>query len=426
MSPNSQLHLTNDSFLYACQSEFAARTKKDGTFKSHIRFESFLLDQFQRPLNANMNDFAQVISAITAHHFQVTPQFRRHEPLNLETVSYFTCAIATLFADLETACKEMFGLGLPVIPSDPPEYSTDAPVSNALLHARSNYLIRINEDEVISEPFEGFPLKELGALATSEQVILWSCELWDTLADAIHSSLGEYADTAMAFAYWKYQELEIKADIDWRVRPPVGEAYAKAFKPMLRNARLDRGSGGDRGGRGGKPSFSEKGRPSSNRPQREHGPRDNGPREHAPTELSAPRAQLPSEQLERAPSKKRVQSERPESKPELKESPARRESREGREPRGGSDHRRDRGDHQAPNSAPQASEKQLEDALKEVHKAIASLKVNPNLGEVALKPTNSFIRRQQHSLAVELGFDTESRGEGRDRGVVIRTSAAHV
>ena len=141
--------------------------------------------------------------------------------------------------------------------------------------------------------------------------------------------------------------------------------------------------------------------------------------------MSAPRAQLPSEQIERAPSK-REHSERHESKPEFKERPARRESREGREPRAGSEHRRDRGDRQAPNSAPQASEKQLEDALKEVHKAIAALKVNPNLGEVALKPTNSFIRRQQHSLAVELGFDTESRGEGRDRGVVIRTSGAHV
>jgi hypothetical protein len=425
VSPNSQLHLTNDSFLYACQSEFAARTKKDGSFKSHIRFESFLLDQYQRPLNATMNDFAQLVSAITAHHFQVTPQFRRHEPLNLETVSFFTRAIATLFADLETACKEMFGLGLPVIPSEPPEYSSEAPVANALLQARSNYLIRINEGEMISEPFEGFPLKELGALATSEQVMLWSCELWDTLADAIHSSFGEYADTAMAFAYWKYQELQAKPDIDWRVRPPVGEAYAKAFKPMLRNARAERGSGGDRGGRGGKPSFSDKGRPSSNRPPRESGPREHGPREHAPAELSAPRAQLPSEQIERAPSK-REHSERHESKPEFKERPARREGREGREPRGGSEHRRDRADRQAPNSAPQASEKQLEDALKEVHKAIAALKVNPNLGEVALKPTNSFIRRQQHSLAVELGFDTESRGEGRDRGVVIRTSGAHV
>ena len=232
----------------------------------------------------------------------------------------------------------MFGLGLPVIPSEPPEYSSEAPVSNSLLQARSNYLIRINEGEMISEPFEGFPLKELGALATSEQVMLWSCELWDTLADAIHSSFGEYADTAMAFAYWKYQELEAKPDIDWRVRPPVGEAYAKAFKPLLRNARAERGSGGDRGGRGGKPSFSDKGRPSSNRPPREH-----GPREHAPAELSAPRAQLPSEQIERAPSK-REHSERHESKPEFKERPARREGREGREPRGGSEHRRDRGD----------------------------------------------------------------------------------
>jgi predicted RNA-binding protein Jag len=66
----------------------------------------------------------------------------------------------------------------------------------------------------------------------------------------------------------------------------------------------------------------------------------------------------------------------------------------------------------------------LFEALEEVRTAAAALKKNPGHGEIQLKPNNSFIRRQQHSLAVEMGFDTESRGEGKDRGVVLRMTQA--
>jgi hypothetical protein len=415
VSSNSQLHLTNDSFLYACQSEFAARTKKDGSFNSHIRFEPFLLGQYVRPKQASMRDFSELVNAITAHHSQATPQFRRNESLSLDTVAYFTCAIATLFADLEAACKEMFGLELPAIPSEPPEYSPEAPLSNALIQKRNHYLAQAQSASQTA-PYEAFPLNEVSVGEGTTQESIWSCEVWDTVAEAIHAKLGQYADTAMGFAYWKYQEVPAKTEIDWRVRPPVGEAYAKAFKPMQRSARGERGDRGDRGdrhsrdGRGGARGAGAERRPAHDKPRGEsrahdakpqhtEAPADNRARGGASRE--APRSTLESGDR---PHKRREQF-----------------SQEGVAP--SRDHRRDRDRGERGSgrpSAPASSEAQLQDALQEVHSATAALKQNPGMGEIALKPNNSFIRRQQHSLAVELGFDTESRGEGRDRGVVIR------
>ncbi|MBM3383050.1 MAG: hypothetical protein FJY29_11485 [Betaproteobacteria bacterium] len=425
MSSNSQLHLTNDSFLYACQSEFAARTKKDGTFKSHIRFEAFLLGDYKRPGQATMRDFSELVNAITAHHAQATPQFRRNESLNLDTVSYFTCAIATLFADLEEACKVVFGLGLPIIPSEPPEYSAEAPLSNALIQKRNQYLSNTRTAEATATAYEAFPLKEVTVAEEALQSSIWSCEVWDTIADAIHSKLGQYADTAMGFAYWKYQETHAKAEIDWRVRPPVGEAYAKAFKPMQRSARGERGDRGDRHGRDGRGGAKGPGadrRPAHDKPRAERGERtERGDRgevrssEHRPQHTEA-----------QADHRSRGVATREAPRGALESGERQHRRRENFAPEGGDsprrEHRRERAERPSgQGSVPTSSEAQLQDALQEVQSAIAALKQNPGRGEVALKPNNSFIRRQQHSLAVELGFDTESRGEGRERGVVIRS-----
>jgi hypothetical protein len=52
--------------------------------------------------------------------------------------------------------------------------------------------------------------------------------------------------------------------------------------------------------------------------------------------------------------------------------------------------------------------------------AYEQLQANPALSEIGLRPSNSFIRRQQHSLLTELGAATESRGEGRDRCIFVK------
>lgn len=386
MSQNSQLHLTNDSFLYACQSEFAARTKKDGSFKSHLRFDPFLVGEYQRPNSATWQDFLQLTTDIIQHHIKVTPQFRRKEPLNLDTVSFFSCSVATLFADLETACKELFGFGLPVIPSEPPEYSADAPVAKSVVNARNVYLHKISASSDFSEAFEPFP--ESGQ---PDAQVQFACEIWDALADSIHNAFGEYADLAMGFAYWKYQEAEQKQDIDWRVRPPVGEAFAKAFRPLQRASRNERGSAGSgRSDRGGPHRGDRGGSDRSKRPMKE------GRQDQGALNSRQPRT-----------------DDRPSLAPR-DEANKQRPHKEGNpRPQRGRDARPDK-------ESGITSEKQLETALQEVYRAVESLKTGNSHTEIALAPSNSFIRRQQHSLAVDLGFDTESRGEGRERGVVIR------
>ncbi|NBO37109.1 hypothetical protein EBU99_00835 [bacterium] len=460
MSQNPQLHLTNDSFLYACQSEFAARSKKDGSFNSHLRFEEFLLGTFKRPHQATMRDFSQLVSAITTHHFQITPQFRRHESLNLETVAYFTSAIATLFADLETACKEFFGLGLPVIPENPPEYSAEGPLTTAVLSARGLFLVQAQASTDAVEPFEAFPRPEFPTMTAEEQMTVWSCEVWDSVAEAIHAAFAEYADMAMGFAYWKYQETPSKGEIDWRVRPPVGEAYAKAFKPMLRNARGDRGGsdrggresrgpgadrggregrgpGADRGGREGRGPGAERGGREGRGPGAERGGREGHTSNESFAEKSGASHDRPRHSPERSHSEQHVETrasgvdrrnlsssdeQSRERNPRQRHSEKRPEGHEGRGERSERHPRRDNDSRNRPSGGP-TSELQLTEALEEVRQAALALKANPGLGEIALKPSNSFIRRQQHSLAVEMGLDTESRGEGRDRGVVIRPVA---
>ncbi|MEN9809788.1 MAG: hypothetical protein RLZZ488_1355 [Pseudomonadota bacterium] len=422
MSQYPQLHLTNDSFIYACQSEFAARTKKDGSFNSHLRYEEFLTSSFSRPANPTMKDVARLFTAIAKHQTQATAQFRRNEPINLETVSYFTCAIATLFADLESACKELFGTGLPIIPETPPEYSTEAPIATSLLNARSTYLSQGQSGDSEPAVFEAFPRSEFPNLTAEQQAQLWSCELWDLIADALHSSLGEYADAAMGFAYWKYQEVPQKPDIDWRVRPPVGEAYAKAFKPLLRKHsdrgdrsfdkrdRFDRKDRGDRPDRGERTDKHERGG-RGERPAHT-GEASAGEQPKTGHETRKPRSESGAPQRDGLPTSAQA---RPERSEHTRQPRGERRGEQSDRPRGGREAR-------TPNTGPQSSEQQLNEALEEVRQAITSLSKNPAMGEIQLKPNNSFIRRQQHSLAVELGFDTESRGEGRDRGVVIRTA----
>lgn len=428
MSQNSQLHLTNDSFIYACHSEFAARTKKDGSFNSHIRFEDFLTGTFRRPENPSMKDVSQIFSAIAKHHTQITPQFRRREPINLETVAYFTCAIATLFADLESACKELFGTGMPIIPENPPEYSAEAPVSNALLAARTGYLRNLQSETAEPAPFEAFPRPDFSTLTAEQQAQVWACEMWDMLADVLHTTFGEYADAAMGFAYWKYQEQPAKEQIDWRVRPPVGEAYAKAFKPLLRSSRGDRGDrkgrheGSDR--RDDRPQRGRNSERSESRHGAEKNPERTDERPRRDSHESRPVRDDSAERHDDRNKRNKPSDHQRDATQDVKEHNDRRPDRadRGRGRRdgyeGGGRSRRPEG--QDTGARGQSSEESLSTALEEVRLAADKLRKNPALNEIQLQPNNSFLRRQQHSLAVELGFDTESRGEGRDRGVVIR------
>jgi hypothetical protein len=62
----------------------------------------------------------------------------------------------------------------------------------------------------------------------------------------------------------------------------------------------------------------------------------------------------------------------------------------------------------------------LEEALAEVERSIRILQKNSKRPGLRLKPQNSFVRRQQHMVAEEHGYATESVGEGKERAVFLK------
>ena len=51
------------------------------------------------------------------------------------------------------------------------------------------------------------------------------------------------------------------------------------------------------------------------------------------------------------------------------------------------------------------------------------LKLHSEVPTAELEPVNSFLRRLQHQVIVESGFESESKGEASDRYVVIKRPA---
>jgi hypothetical protein len=92
-----------------------------------------------------------------------------------------------------------------------------------------------------------------------------------------------------------------------------------------------------------------------------------------------------------------------------------------RKPRNNNGRDRDsRRKEQSRNSRPPLSEEEkLERAMSDCKRAIDQLKSRPEEPCIVLRPKNSYYRRLQHNYIVEQGFYSESKGEGRDRAVVI-------
>ena len=440
-----RVHLNPDNFLYACHSEDVARTKKNGTFYSHLRYEPFLMDTFQRPKSPQAALLRKEILAIAKHHFQVSPQFRRNEDVDLDTISYFTLGISTLFSDLNRIFFEYTGLGLPKIPSHDTEYSDSFPIVQKVINQYTAYLA---DDSAEKDPFEPFlatasRTKDEAAQEQNE----FSAEIWDILSEITFEVFPNHAAAIMSYASWKFKMDEKPDPIDWRIRPPVGELFAKAFR-SLRNGP---GAGAPRAGasaaRSGGPGAKPQGGDKGHKPRREgkhgvhaaHGDlpeqKISAPGEESGLSQEASQSQLGSE----SPARPRrtdgpeigPRGERSDSRPQ-RDIPERgpREDRGGRTER--SEHR-GRGDREPgfqsqgrgrPAPAGQIqNDDDLTPYLEEAQAAVAQLEANPNLEEVKLNASNSFIRRHQHSLLVELGFETESRGEGRERCIYVRQKA---
>lgn len=390
-----RVSLNPDAFLFACHTADSARLRKDGTFNSHLRYDPFLMNTYRRPASPSPQTLKTEIQAVLKHHFHVSPQFRKNLDVDLDTISYFTLAISTLFADLASLFKAYTGLELPRIPSHDTEYSDSFPQLKRVIALCSASLRDESTDEDGErEAFDPFAVDEHSSLADIQlQQAEFAAEIWDIISEGIFTQFPEHAPAIMSFASWKYKTEEQSEDIDWRVRPPVGELFAKAF----------RGRGGPRAGAsfGGRPG----GREGSGGRGRETNGR--GPRPERPER--APRADS---------------SERPERQ-ERQERPECAEKQE-KSTRGPRSHRAE-GHRGRPDSYGAArkepfiqGDNDLEPWLEEARRAVEQLRANPSVSEIGLRPSNSFIRRQQHSLLTELGATTESRGEGRDRCIFVK------
>ena len=397
-----RVSLKPDAFLFACHTADTARQRRNGSFNSHLRFDAFLMDTYRRPKAPDPRTLKTEIHAILKHHFDASPQFRRDLDVDLDTISYFTLAIATLFADLGSVFKVNAGLELPRIPSHDTEYSDSFPQLRRVMDLYSAYLREPEDKE--RDPFDPFAVDETASIAEIQvQQAEFAAEIWDIVSEGIFTLFPEHAPAIMSFASWKYKIEERGDEIDWRIRPPVGDLFAKAF----------RGRGGPRAG------ASYAGRDAG------RGGRDGGrSRDAGRGGRPEGRAERPTESRGERPAEPR--SERPafrEARPERTDRPDR-PQRTDRPDRGGRPERADRkprgNDDAEGNGAFITNDDDLQPWLDEARLAVEQLQANPALSEIGLRPSNSFIRRQQHSLLTEMGAATESRGEGRDRCIFVK------
>lgn len=205
-------------------------------------------------------------------------------------------------------------------------------------------------------------------------------KFWDDVVAAVKKNFSTYENYIVRYIAWSHGVEKVETFAPGS-RPPVGR-YAP---PPLR-------LGGDRDrGRGGPRSGGDRGGPRSG-----GGGGDRPPRP----------ANFGGEGGDRAPREDRPPREDRGPRPD-------RAPREDRGPRP------DRGPRRGNGGNDDQTAKLTDAAMAEVDQALASLRDNPSMGEVVLKPTNSFYRRIQHQKIVDAGFNSASVGEGPDRAVKV-------
>lgn len=444
--------ITKDAFFYSCQQSFEARLKKN-SFDSHLRFEPFLLQTYELPKAPSAKTFTRELTEIFKHQHQKTPQFKRNDALTLDNSAWFTQAIATLLADVSTLLKFYTNQPVPSIPNEPVEFSDARPVIGAAIAKWTKFLAGKTDE---SPAFVLFPieegLEEENAVEAKLQPAVFAAELWDLLVHNIESTFcSDHAQLILEFFDWNFKPTsKLEKPIDWRIRPPVGELFYQYQKSMgfvrERTGRFDKKDG--RGGGRNKDRDDDK-------PRRERA-------EESSKGNYVPKVRNPDVQ----------QLDQPETKPSFPDAressfvpqqtsaervgpntSGRNQGRHSGNAQGGADendkrqkrytrddaamHRRERPHREKPERVEFEDNKQalehlrmkaieqnclpqFEAAIAEVNTAAAQFKSDGSLMKLSLAPQNPFIRRAQHSFAIEQGFETESTGEGRDRCVGLK------
>lgn len=406
--------ITKDAFFYSCQQSFDARLKKD-SFDSHLRYEPFLTQTYELPKAPSAKTFMRELDEVFKHHKQKTPQFKRNDKLTLDNSAWFTQAIATLLADVATLLRYYTNQSIPAIPFEPVEFSDARPVLNASIAKWVQYSANKTDE---TPAFVLFPieegLEEEDAVAANQQPAVFAAELWDLLVQNIENTFSaEHAQLILEFFDWSFKPTaKPEKPIDWRIRPPVGELFFQ-YQKSMGFIRSERGGRFDKkdGKRGGERDKDRDRRGSKeDRPKRDRSERE--PR-HQAASTEDGSAAAPAQREPRGDKQKRYTRE---------DAAAHRRERPHREKaeRVEFEDNKQALEHLRMKAVEQNCLPTFEAALAEVNDAAERFKNEPSLSNLPLSPQNPFLRRAQHSLAVELGFETESTGEGRERCVCLK------
>lgn len=225
--------------------------------------------------------------------------------------------------------------------------------------------------------------------------------LWSLIQETVKSHFKEYAELFNLYAEWKYNpQIEKKEPVDWNVRPPCGMLYRTEFKALfdeIRNARF-----GNR--------QNQKNSHSQHRDKTDHRKTHNDQRKENPEQRSDHTEQRNENPEQRTDRRKQYDADSPRTN---RAPQHRRKNDEMRDQREHGKRQRERKPQDSSNT------EALQSALEACKTAIETMKNNSNTHELSLAPQNSFIRRHQHTLITDAGFDTDSRGDGNQRHVCI-------
>lgn len=398
-------HLTKDAFIYATHQAAEARGRPDGQFQSHLRFVPFLEKTWSLPTEPHIANFKSNLLAIIEHHAQVSPQYKRQEELTIETISWFAHSVATLFADINQMVISYTGCPLPLLET------TRIPRTTSSKHI--GLAIEKFQQFCAENPNEKF---DLAASLEAEDYSQFAYELWSLIFYFSKKAFGEYTDLISSYALWKYVAKETSQEIiDWNVRPPCGEAYRRQFKHLFERD-YGRNGGNKSGGR----------------------PTNKGPALKSPEPVLEPVLESLDEALDLLQAndiqeavletdKIFVSNETP-RRPSATNGGDRPYGRSSQQSPSGDNAQTDRrstsrahssGTFEA-DSDSNTTDANTQKALDEVSRSIKRMLSNSDMAEICLSPQNSFLRRQQHVLIAEAGFDTESRGADDNRYVCLK------
>lgn len=252
---------------------------------------------------------------------------------------------------------------------------------------RTDHVLDYGNCGDVIPPF-AFLVLDLTKIATKQfgQAPTWDSEkpeiieFWTRVREALLKTFPHLGDRMIAYLAWSRSPLK-EPKFDLASLPPVGR-----FFPLLARSRR---TASNRGSQHGGSRNNSSGPDRSSNDSRSRPPRS----DERPSQVQAAPRVRPS------PEQGRSSEGAPRSMPTGNHQGSSADDTNGDEQGGGAER-----------------EAQV---IAEVDKAIQVLKTKPALKELRLTPQNSFLRRLQHKRVKELGYQSFSVGESRNRSVKI-------